>query len=90
METVEKVLRLYREVYNDFNVSHFVDKLHEEHEIDLSYSWVKKALQEAGLVAQESTATVMAALKETVRKAGDLLCAVCGSGLSYRVYGEGW
>jgi transposase InsO family protein len=53
METVEKVLRLYREVYSDFNVSHFVDKLHEEHEIDLSYSWVKKALQEAGLVARK-------------------------------------
>lgn len=50
LKRVEKVLELYREKYFDFNVSHFVDKLHEEHEIHLSYSWVKKALQEAGLV----------------------------------------
>ncbi|HLV01703.1 MAG TPA: hypothetical protein VKZ59_10575 [Acidobacteriota bacterium] len=50
---MEQVLRLYREVYSDFNVSHFVDKLHEEHQIELSYSWVKKALQEGGLVARK-------------------------------------
>lgn len=52
METAEKVLRLYREVYFDFNVRHFVEKLHQEHGIGLSYSWVIKALQEAGLVAR--------------------------------------
>jgi len=32
----------------------FVEKLQEEHEIQLSYSWVKTALQEAGLVAKKS------------------------------------
>lgn len=47
---VEEVLRLYRERYFDFNVKHFVEKLHEEHQIDLSYTWVKTALQTAGLV----------------------------------------
>ena len=52
LETVEKVLRLYREKYFDFNVSHFVEKLHSEEGIGLSYSWVKKALQESGLVAK--------------------------------------
>ncbi len=50
--TVEKVLKLYREKYFDFNVSHFVEKLQGEHAIDLSYTWVKTALQEAGLVAK--------------------------------------
>ncbi|HSR52905.1 MAG TPA: helix-turn-helix domain-containing protein [Acidobacteriota bacterium] len=49
---VEAVLRLYREQYFDFNVKHFVEKLHEEHGIDLSYTWVKTALQTAGLVAR--------------------------------------
>ena len=39
LETVEKVLRLYREKYFDFNVSHFVEKLHSEEGIGLSYSW---------------------------------------------------
>lgn len=52
MVMVEKVLRLYREKYFDFNVRHFVEKLHREHDIGLSYTWVKTALQTAGLVAR--------------------------------------
>src|SRR5512141_3101059 len=52
LATVERVLRLYREKYFDFNVRHFVEKLHGEHGIDLSYTWVKTALQTAGLVAK--------------------------------------
>lgn len=52
VETVEKVLRLYREKYFDFSVKHFVDKVHEEHDIGLSYTWIKTALQTAGLVAK--------------------------------------
>jgi transposase len=47
---VEKVLRLYREKYFDLNVKHFVEKLHREEQIPLSYTWVKTALQNAGLV----------------------------------------
>lgn len=52
LETVEKVLRLYREEYFDYNVKHYHEKLVEEHGITLSYTWVKTALQEAGLVAK--------------------------------------
>jgi transposase len=52
VETVEKVLRLYREKYFDFSVKHFVDKVREEHDIGLSYTWIKTALQTAGLVAK--------------------------------------
>src|SRR2546425_240415 len=50
IEQVEAVLRLYRQTYFDFNVRHFHEKLREEHGIWLSYTWVKKALQGAGLV----------------------------------------
>jgi transposase len=50
---VEQVLGLYREKYFDLNVRHFHEKLSEEHRIGLSYTWVKKALQGAGLVARE-------------------------------------
>ena len=50
VETVEEVLRLYQERYPDFNVRHFHEKLREEHGIELSYTWVKLALQGAGLV----------------------------------------
>jgi transposase len=50
VETVEKILGLYRDRYFDLNVRHFCEKLREEHRIGLSYSWVKTALQGAGLV----------------------------------------
>jgi len=50
MAEVEKVLRLYREKYFDLNVKHFVEKLHSQEQIGLSYTWVKTALQNAGLV----------------------------------------
>ena len=52
MAQAEAVLRLYREQYFDFNVRHFHEKLREEHSISLSYTWVKNALQAAGLVAR--------------------------------------
>src|SRR5919202_6757541 len=50
VEVLEQVLRLYREQYYDFNVRHFHEKLVEEHGIELSYTWVKLALQGSGLV----------------------------------------
>jgi transposase len=50
--TVEKVFALYRERYFDLNVQHFHEKLQAEHGIELSYTWVKQALQGAGLVAR--------------------------------------
>ncbi len=52
LATVETVLRLYRETYFDLNIRHFHEKLGEEHGIELSYTWVQKALQGAGLVAR--------------------------------------
>src|SRR6201987_3777878 len=50
--TGEKVFALYREQYFDLNVQHFHEKLQAEHGIALSYSWVKQALQGAGLVGR--------------------------------------
>jgi transposase len=52
VEQVEKMYALYRERYFDLNVRHFHEKLVEEHDIHLSYTWVKNALQQAGLVAR--------------------------------------
>jgi transposase len=49
---VEQVLGLYREKYFDLNVRHFHEKLGEQHQIELSYTWVKLALQGAGLVTR--------------------------------------
>src|ERR1700733_2643389 len=49
---LERVLELYREKYFDFNLRHFHEKLASEHQIELSYSWVKGVLQGAGMVAR--------------------------------------
>jgi len=53
IQTVEEVLRLYRQEYFDFNVSHFHEKLTEKHSIAVSYTWTKCLLQASGLVAKE-------------------------------------
>src|SRR2546421_4382382 len=50
VKQVEEGLGLYQEQYFDFNVRHFHEKLLAEHGIKLSYTWVKLALQGAGLV----------------------------------------
>lgn len=52
--TLERVLRLYREKYFDFNISHFYDKLRNHHNITLSYNWVRLALQGAKLVKKRT------------------------------------
>lgn len=51
LAVVQRVLTLYRERYFDCNVLHFHEKLQALHGIPLSYTWVKTALQTAGLVA---------------------------------------
>ena len=50
VKTCEEVLGLYQERYFDLSAKHFHEKLKEEHAIELSYTWVKQALQGAGLV----------------------------------------
>lgn len=47
---VQRLLRLYRETYLGFNVRHFHQRARRDHAVTLSYSFVKLALQEAGLV----------------------------------------
>src|SRR5215813_12185188 len=54
LETVERVLALYQEKYFDFSVLHFHEKLRKEHQLEVSYSWVKQALQGAGLMHRRS------------------------------------
>ncbi len=47
---VKRILTLYRDTYRGFNVRHFHQVARREHGVTLSYSFVKLALQEAGLV----------------------------------------
>jgi transposase len=50
---VRKIVRLYRQTYQGFNVRHFHALLRREHDIMLSYTFVRVALQEAGLVKKK-------------------------------------
>ena len=50
LRVAEKILHLYREKYFDFNARHFCYKLRTEHKIEISYNWVRLALQGAGLM----------------------------------------
>src|SRR5712691_9406434 len=50
---VKRILGLYREKYRGWNVRHFHQTLRREHGVRVSYTFVKEALQEAGLVARQ-------------------------------------
>src|SRR5262245_21040736 len=47
---VQRILRLYRERFAGWNIRHFYRFARRDHDVKLSYSFVKLALQEAGLV----------------------------------------
>jgi Winged helix-turn helix len=47
---VQRILHLYRERYQGFNVRHFLHVARRDHGVTLSYTFVKLALQAAGLV----------------------------------------
>jgi len=47
---VQRIVRLYRERFSGWNVRHFYRFARPDHAVTLSYSFVKLALQEAGLV----------------------------------------
>jgi transposase len=55
VDEVQSVLRLYRTRYGGFNVRHFHETAQREHGLRLSYSFVKKALQAAGLVKKKQS-----------------------------------
>lgn len=48
-EKIKEIINLRKEIYYDFNVNHFTDKLHEVHNIPYSYSSIKQILIKAGL-----------------------------------------
>lgn len=48
-DDIREICRLKRDVYPDFNMKHFHEKLTDEHDFDISYTWTRKLLQEAGI-----------------------------------------
>jgi hypothetical protein len=49
-EVIGELCRLKREVYPDFSVRHFYEKVTEKHGLRRSYNWARLELQEAGVV----------------------------------------
>lgn len=53
-ETRAQILALYRQKYNDFNFSHFTERLNEEEDIDISRSSVARILKTEGIKSKRS------------------------------------
>lgn len=52
VEELQRILQLYRQRYQGFNVRHFYQLAVREHAVTISYTLVKRALHGAGLVAK--------------------------------------
>ncbi len=50
LATLEEVCRLKRDVYADYSMKHFHEAATEKHKLKLSYTLMRSALQDAGLV----------------------------------------
>lgn len=50
LETISEVCRLKREVYPDFSMAHFHEYVTEQHDLSISYTWMRLVLESAGLV----------------------------------------
>lgn len=48
-ELINEILKLRREIYYDFNIMHFKDKLEGDHKLPLSYESLRQILIQAGL-----------------------------------------
>lgn len=46
---INKIITLRKQIYYDFNISHFTDKLHQLHHIPYSYASIKQILIKSGL-----------------------------------------
>jgi hypothetical protein len=70
---VQRLLALYREHYQGFNVRHFHRLAHRQHGLAFCYAFVKKALQAAGLVAKHRPLGRHRRRREPRRCFGELL-----------------
>jgi hypothetical protein len=52
-QTISEICRLKREIYADFSMRHFYERLTEQHGVRVSYTYVRQLLQDAGIVEKE-------------------------------------
>jgi len=72
-EEVQRILALYREQYLGFNVLHFHQIAQRDHQVTYSYTFVKKALQGAGLVKKGRKRKVHRQMREPKPCFGQML-----------------
>src|SRR5947199_4414920 len=70
---VQRIVRLYRERFTGWNVRHFYRFARRDHGVTLSYSLVKPALQEAGLVRKGRARRRHRRRREPRASSGELL-----------------
>ena len=70
---VQRILRLYRDTYHGFNLRHFHHLIRRDHGVTLSYSFVRLALQEAGLVGKRRARGRHRRRREPRARFGELL-----------------
>ncbi len=73
IEEVERILRLYRETYRGWNVRHFHQTVRREFGVKLSYTSVKKLLQEGGLIRKLRSRGRHRRKRERRARVGELL-----------------
>jgi transposase len=52
-ETIRELCRLKHDVYPDFSIRHFYERVTEQHGIAVSYTYTRQVLQDAGIVEKE-------------------------------------
>ena len=70
---IQRILQLYRDTYRGFNVRHFHHLIRRDQGVTLSYSFVRLALQEAGLVGQRRARGRHRRRREPRARFGELL-----------------
>jgi len=73
VQEVERILQLCREQYPGSNVLHFHQIAQRDHQVTYSYTFVKKALQEAGLVKKGRKRRVHRRMREPKPCFGQML-----------------
>ena len=73
MREVQRILELYRQEFSGFNVLHFHQIAQRDHQVTYSYTFVKKALQEAGLVKKGRKRKVHRQMREPKACFGQML-----------------
>ena len=54
LETIRELCRLKKDVYPDFSIKHFHEYAVERHHLEISYTWARIVLEEAGVVEKTS------------------------------------